>query len=91
MECYFEEWPKLKDMLILMKLRKDYLILDTHMRKCYYQKKAWRQIKSKMTGDMYTINRTISTAGQTAKKIVAEVRSDVRPVRPLAVIKVEDD
>lgn len=55
LECYFDEWRKLKDMLILMKLRNDYLIIDNQLKKSYYQKKAWRQIKSKMTGQMYTI------------------------------------
>ena len=38
-----------------MKLRKDYLLIDNHLKKCYYQKKAWRQIKSKMTGEMYSV------------------------------------
>lgn len=56
LECYFDEWPKLKDVLILMKLRKDYLLIDNHIKKCYYQKKAWRQIKGKMTGQMYSVD-----------------------------------
>jgi len=45
-----------------MKLRKDYLLIDNHIKKCYYQKKAWRQIKSKMTGEMFSIDKpTAST------------------------------
>lgn len=55
LECYFDEWRKIKDVLILMKLRKDYLLIDKHLSKCYYQKKAWRSIKSKMTGHEFTI------------------------------------
>jgi hypothetical protein len=56
LECDFKEWPKLKDVLILMKLRKDYLLIDNHLKKCYYQKKAWRQIKSKVTGHQFAID-----------------------------------
>jgi hypothetical protein len=55
LECYFDEWIKLKDVLILMKLRKDYLLIDKHLQKCYYQKKAWRSIKAKQTGHMYSV------------------------------------
>lgn len=36
LECYFDDWPKLKDMLILMKLRNDYLLIDSHLKKCYF-------------------------------------------------------
>jgi hypothetical protein len=39
-----------------MKLRKDYLLIDNHLKKCYYQKKAWRQIKSKVTGHQFAID-----------------------------------
>jgi len=42
LECYFDEWPKLKDMLILMKLRNDYILTDKHLKHCYFKKKAWR-------------------------------------------------
>ena len=42
LECYFDEWRKLKDVLILMKLRKDFLLIENQLKKCYYQKKAWR-------------------------------------------------
>ncbi len=55
LECYFDDWPKLRDMLVLMKLRKDYLLIDNHLKRCYYQKRAWRAMKSKMTGQMYNI------------------------------------
>ena len=55
LECYFDEWIKLKDVLILMQLRKDYLLIDKHLQKCYYQKKAWRQIKGKQTGHIYQV------------------------------------
>jgi hypothetical protein len=50
LECYFDEWPKLKDILILMKLRNDYILADKHLKHCYFKKKAWRAIKSKITG-----------------------------------------
>jgi hypothetical protein len=56
LECYFDEWPKLKDMLILMKLRNDYILTDKHLKHCYFKKKAWRQIKSKITGQIYSID-----------------------------------
>ena len=55
LECYFDDWPKLRDMLVLMKLRKDFLLIDNHLKKCYYQKRAWRAMKSKMTGQMYNL------------------------------------
>lgn len=56
LECYFDEWRKLKDVLILMKLRKDFLLIENQLKKCYYQKKAWRQIKAKRTGSHYTLD-----------------------------------
>ena len=55
LECYFDEWPKLKDMLILMKLRNDYILTDKHLKHCYQKKKAWRAIKSRITGQVYSI------------------------------------
>ena len=55
LECYFDEWRKMKDVLILMKLRKDFLLIENHIKKCYYQKRAWRQIKGKMTGEVYKV------------------------------------
>ena len=55
MECPFDEWRKIKDVLILMKLRKDYLLIEKHLQKCYYQKRAWRNIKSRVTGEIYNV------------------------------------
>jgi hypothetical protein len=55
LECYFDDWPKLRDILVLMKLRKDFLLIDNHLKKCYYQKRAWRAMKGKMTGHVYNL------------------------------------
>lgn len=56
LECYFDEWPKLKDMLIMMKLRNDYILTDKHLKHCYQKKKSWRQIKSRLTGQVYNLD-----------------------------------
>ncbi len=39
-----------------MKLRNDYILTDKHLKHCYFKKKAWRQIKSKITGHVYSID-----------------------------------
>ena len=39
-----------------MKLRNDYILTDKHLKHCYFKKKAWRQIKSKITGQIYSID-----------------------------------
>eukprot|EP00347_Sterkiella_histriomuscorum_P021290 403334523 len=48
-ECLIDEWKKLKDLLSLIGLKKDYLNIESHLKKGWQQKKVWRQYKSKRT------------------------------------------
>jgi hypothetical protein len=35
LECFSEEWRKFKDILMLMKLKKDFLNIENHVKKSY--------------------------------------------------------
>lgn len=50
LECEFGEWKKLRDVLTLMGLKKDFLTMDNHMKKCYQQIKTWRTHKKRVIG-----------------------------------------
>ena len=53
LEWQMDDWKKIKDIFSIMGLRKDFMILENHMKKCANQKKVWRSYKSRITGEKY--------------------------------------
>ena len=48
LEVTRERWKDLKQVLIHLGHKKDFMLLESRLRKNFQQKKSWRQYKSKM-------------------------------------------
>jgi hypothetical protein len=42
LEIQLEDWKRMKELMSMMNLKKDFLFIEAHMRKCWQQNKNWR-------------------------------------------------